>query len=332
MLTADFAMRLPPELHRAIDEEAARFDRTERRRAAQELSETYRRGDFRRPALATGAHHAAYLQARLPATYAACCRVFGEIRRCLPGLTLQSLLDLGAGPGTAAWAAHELFPELHDLTLVEHDRETAALGQRILGGSTLEKFTQVNWVGADATILASSCPERGYDLVVISYLLAELTPGAAEKLVLSAWRAAAGLLVIIEPGTPRDFRVVLSARQALIGAGAQILMPCPHHRACPMAGHGDWCHFAARVERTAEHRRLKGGELGHEDEKYSYLVAGRSAASWPRARIVRHPLFRPGHVKLTLCTADGLKQETIGRSEARRYRQARKAKWGDTWE
>jgi ribosomal protein RSM22 (predicted rRNA methylase) len=175
-------------------------------------------------------------------------------------------------------------------------------------------------------------------LVVISYLLAELSSDAAERLVLSAWRAAACLLVIIEPGTPHNFQDVLKARQALIGAGAQILAPCPHHQACPLAKgppgtkNIDWCHFAARVERTAEHRRLKGGALGYEDEKYSYLVASRVTSRWPRARIVRHPLFRPGHVKLALCTAEGLKQETIGRSEAQRYRQARKAAWGDAWE
>ncbi|MGA3212541.1 MAG: small ribosomal subunit Rsm22 family protein [Terriglobales bacterium] len=332
-------MRLPPDLQRAIEEEAAQIALPQRKSAAQELSELYRRGDLRHAALSTGAHRAAYLQSRMPATYAACCKVFSEIRQRLAGeagMQLRSLLDLGAGPGTAAWAARESFPGLREFTLVERDHEMAKIGRRMFCRGDHEELSQVGWVCSDAT--KSAAPQ--HDLVVISYLLAELPPGVAERLVLSAWRAASSLLVIIEPGTPRSFQTVLSARQALIDAGARILAPCPHHKACPMAAippganRDDWCHFATRVERTAEHRRLKRGELGYEDEKYSYLVAGRNAQDGAvlRARIVRHPLFRPGHVKLTLCTADGLKQETIGRSEAQRYRQARKAEWGDVWE
>ena len=115
-------------------------------------------------------------------------------------------------------------------------------------------------------------------------------------------------------------------------AGAKTTGVNNHGVKIPGVDTEDWCHFAARIERTAEHRRLKRGVLGHEDEKYSYLVASRIPATWPRARIVRHPFFRPGHVQFTLCTADGLKQETVGKSDAERYRQARKAEWGDAWE
>jgi ribosomal protein RSM22 (predicted rRNA methylase) len=53
-------------------------------------------------------------------------------------------------------------------------------------------------------------------------------------------------------------------------------------------------------------------------------------ARWPRGRILRHPLYRPGHVRLTLCTAEGLKQETIGKARKELYRAARKAMWGDS--
>jgi ribosomal protein RSM22 (predicted rRNA methylase) len=140
------------------------------------------------------------------------------------------------------------------------------------------------------------------------------------------------LLVIVEPGTPRGFEAVAASRARLIAGGAQVVAPCPHHDACPLAEAGDWCHFAERVERTAEHRRLKGGARGHEDEKFSYVAAGRAPGEWPRARIVRHPLFRPGHVRLTLCTAEGLKSESIGKSQKERYRAARHAAWGDPWE
>ena len=98
-----------------------------------------------------------------------------------------------------------------------------------------------------------------------------------------------------------------------------------------MAAAGDWCHFAVRLERSAAHRRLKQGALGYEDEKFSYLVAGRAPVELPAARIVRHPLVRPGHIQLTLCTVRGLEQSTVTKSEKEAYRRARRAEWGSPW-
>ncbi|MFX6186343.1 small ribosomal subunit Rsm22 family protein, partial [Acinetobacter baumannii] len=39
-----------------------------------------------------------------------------EIR---PDFAPTSLLDVGAGPGTASWAAAEAFPSLHEFTLLD---------------------------------------------------------------------------------------------------------------------------------------------------------------------------------------------------------------------
>lgn len=83
--------------------------------------------------------------------------------------------------------------------------------------------------------------------------------------------AARVALVVVEPGTPRGFQQILEARTQALASGAAILAPCPHDATCPMQG-SDWCHFAARVERSRTQRQLKGGELGWEDEKFSYVV------------------------------------------------------------
>jgi ribosomal protein RSM22 (predicted rRNA methylase) len=313
-------MQLPYELRDAIERVTGDAEGA-LARPARELSEHYRQGDFRAPVLATAAHRQAYLQVRLPATYAANRHVLAEAA----GLKIESMLDLGAGPGTSMWAALESFPYINRCTLVERDSELAALGQSMAAHSSHEAVRQATWLRED---LSAFRPEK-HDLVVISYVLGELRAGEAERLILSAWQATEKLLAIIEPGTPRNFQYVLAARQTLIAAGAQVAAPCPHHNACPMAATGDWCHFAERLERTAGHRRLKGGDLSYEDEKFSYVLASRVPVAWPQARIVRHPQFRPGHVCLTLCTADGLKRETIGKSQKEQYREARKAKWGD---
>jgi ribosomal protein RSM22 (predicted rRNA methylase) len=106
-----------------------------------------------------------------------------------------------------------------------------------------------------------------------------------------------------------------------------------------MAAAGDWCHFSVRVPRTREHRRLKGGSLSYEDEKFSYLIAFRSVipASSPStspspSRIVRHPYVEKGRITLTLCTADAALVTTpIGRNDREGFRRARKARWGDVY-
>ena len=50
---------------------------------------------------------AAYAAARMPGCYAAVARVLDELRLRLPDFTPRSMLDFGAGPGTAIWAARE---------------------------------------------------------------------------------------------------------------------------------------------------------------------------------------------------------------------------------
>jgi ribosomal protein RSM22 (predicted rRNA methylase) len=99
-----------------------------------------------------------------------------------------------------------------------------------------------------------------------------------------------------------------------------------------MAAAGDWCHFAQRIERTSRHRLLKGGALGYEDEKFSYLVASRKRPETLLPRILRHPGKHSGHIQLELCMPEGrVEQRTVTRSDKQAYRLARKAAWGDAW-
>ena len=75
---------------------------------------------------------------------------------------------------------------------------------------------------------------------------------------------------------------------------------------------------------------MKGGELGHEDEKFSYVALAREPVDLPAARIIRHPQHRPGLIEIETCTAAGLRSERIAKRDRDRFRAARKAAWGDT--
>jgi ribosomal protein RSM22 (predicted rRNA methylase) len=333
-------MRLPSELLDAIQQETSRIERRKLAQSAAQLSEHYQAADFSTAAVTNEAQRAAYLAVRMPATYAAVRRVLSEITQHALQAEITSLLDIGAGPGTALFAAAEEFP-LQSATLIEVDTEWLALGKRLAAQNPLPAVQEAQWSRQD---LRSGFSCSQHDLVVVSYTLGELPQAAAEATLRKAWNCASKFLVVIEPGTPRGFAAINSARSLLIAAGARIVAPCPHQSVCPMAAAGDWCHFSQRVERTSLHRQLKGGTLGYEDEKFSYIVAGKpekdagsphlvpSQESKPYSRIVRHPGKHSGHVQLTLCTPQGqTENRTVARSSKAAYKAARKAEWGDVW-
>src|SRR6478736_7747460 len=241
-------MRFSAELLDAIQRETDKVDRRKLAQATAQLTEHYKAADFSSPAVATEAHRAAYLAVRFPATYAAIRRVFAEIKLRAPQQEIASLLDLGAGPGTALFAAAEQFPQLRQATLIESDAAWIAVGKRLAEQSASTIVQQAQWLKHD---LRSGLSCEKHDLVVISYALGELPQAAAEGVLNKAWKCASKFLVLIEPGTRRGFAAVNSARSALIANAAHIFAPCPHAGACPMAMAGDWCHFSQRIERTS---------------------------------------------------------------------------------
>jgi len=269
----------------------------------------------------------AYIATRLPATYASASRVAEEILARIPGIEIESLLDLGSGPGTAAWAASNSFPTLRRVTLVERDSDFIELGQRLARHSQSPALREATWRNADLSVL-DDYPE--HDAVFISYAIGEVSPTAIIRIIGRAWSACKKVIAIVEPGTPRAFSRILVARQELIALGASIAAPCPHQTDCPMSG-GDWCHFSARIERSSLHRRAKSGTLPYEDEKYSYVVATRCAVQRAPSRVIRHPMKLKGHVRLELCGGCGLICKIVSRRTKDQYRAARKSEWGSPW-
>jgi ribosomal protein RSM22 (predicted rRNA methylase) len=322
-------MRFPAALNRAIDAEAAQHDHKLLTHAVEEMSFRYRAREKHAGAfISTPLHRAAYVITRFPATYAAATSVLGEIKQRMPDFEPTSVLDLGAGPGTATWAAAGIFPFLQRATLLEQSAEFIATGRQVVKSAGADPVAHMEWVRGD---LRKAVLEP-HDLAVISYALGELSEHDATALVNSAL-ASARVLAVIEPGTPRGCGVVHLARAAMLAKGVRIVAPCSQEGPCPMlARKDDWCHFAQRLERTSLHRHLKSGELGYEDEKFSYMVGAKEEVRRAAARIIRHPFIGKGHIKLELCMPAGITTETVTRSDKEKFKQARRAKWGDAWE
>ena len=164
-------MPLPPQLQRAIEQETGRHSPKALSQAAAELSAAYRAEHPSSGAFITSEiHRLAYAAMRLPATYAAVRAVLAEVRRLL-GREPASLLDLGAGPGTASWAAGEVYDQVESLDLVEADAGLIALGKALARAGENPLLEQARWVQGDLRALPTFAP---CDLAVGSYALGEL--------------------------------------------------------------------------------------------------------------------------------------------------------------
>ena len=318
-------MELPVELKIAVDRLLQGTPLDELRRAARTLSARYRaETQDGRLHVADDLAAFAYLATRLPATYAAIRTSLAHAADLVPDFSPESMLDIGAGPATALFAAADCWPTLEKAVLVEKSQAMRRIGGDIVAEATA---IRAKWVNGDAETALPSAESAA--LVTAAYLLDEIDPTSIAPLVKRLWSLTGGMLVIVEPGTPAGWRRILAARAELIAAGASILAPCPHDHDCPIAS-PDWCHFARRVARSRLHRQAKDADVPWEDEKYVYLAASRAAPKRIYARVLAPPRQSSGVVRLKLCNANGsASDETVSRREGTLFKTARRLDWGD---
>lgn len=291
-------------------------------KAREQLTKRYRAGEG--GGFASSFEAIAYVVARLPATFAAVEAVLAHV----PLNRISSVLDLGAGPGTAALAAALHWPDCQKFHLIEGDSFMRGVSQNLL--KDLPETQHQTFSFQKENLLTVSV-DSAFDLVFLSYVLNELSSHDQSLVLQKAWAAAGKGLVIIVPGTPAGYQQLMIVRDQLIESEAFIAAPCPHHLKCPLKDE-DWCHFTTRLPRSALHQEIKDATLSYEDEKYSYLVALREPVLRTSARVIRKPLSRSGHVILDLCTADGTKRQTVSKRDKESFRAATKLVWGDDWE
>lgn len=320
------SVELPAALRAAIARELEGVSRKGLAERAARTSKAYRAGQGSAGVIREADDALAYALARLPATYAACATVFAEACARAPGFAPQRLLDAGSGPAAASWAALEAWPELGDVNWLDASPQFLEIAARLAveGPDALHGAARRR---ADLTAGGGDWPRA--DLVACSYALAEIAPERQAAVIADLWAACEGLLALIEPGTPAGFARLRAARTALIAAGAEILGPCPHHDACPIAG-DDWCHFSVRLPRSRDHRIAKGAEAPYEDEPYAYLLAARPGIGAPAAARVLSPprAGKPG-IDLKLCTRSGLEARFVAKRDKPAFALARRLDWGD---
>lgn len=294
---------------------------------ATRLSEGFRSRQSSRELLRDDLDALAYALTRLPATYAANATVLRKIFEESPNFRPSSLVDAGCGLASASFAALEVWPDIRDVALLDRSPEFLALARRLIETSAHVALTKANIITAD--LLTFPRAHAPADLVVASYALTEIADNALPVALDALWERAGRALVLIEPGTPRDYSRLMTLRERLIRAGGRIALPCPHDRPCPLTS-PDWCHFATRLSRSRDHKLLKGADLPFEDEKFSYLVAFRNEEPARRARITAPPRNIKWGVELRLCAPQGMEQTTIAKRDKAFFQSVRKSVWGDS--
>lgn len=315
---------LPPSISAALQQKLENVSRAALRASAQAISERYRAGGSS-DIIRSEFDALAYAVVRMPATYAAVRAALAWTDEIIPDFAPRTVLDVGAGPGTASWAACDAWPSLQRATLVDRNAHLLALARQLheRTASPLE----LTATEADVTALDGSL---GADMILASYALTELAPTKWQSVLAQLWKLAGQLLVIVEPGTMAGFKRVLQYRDFLLGAGARIVAPCSHEGPCPLAESARWCHFSARLPRLRDHLLAKGADVPFEDEKFSYLIAGKNFGDLNRGRrILASPRVSKASVALTLCAPETPEDYVVDRRSKDAYRAAKRCGWGD---
>lgn len=311
-------MALPPALTAALDRLAHGRARSTIAARAAAISNAYRSGGGS-TVIRDMDDALAYAFARMPATFAAVSACLQQVMARDPERRPLRLLDIGAGPGTATFAAAETFASLAEFTLIDANPSLRSLALAL--AQDAPALAGLHYRAGDASQALADAPAA--DLVIASYVIGEL-PGRDQAGIADAlWARTHDLLLVVEPGTPAGHARIVTLRQRLIAAGAHVVAPCP--LAPP-----DWCHFVQRLARTRGHMQVKGVELPFEDEKFSYVALARTAAPRPAARVLAQPLVGKAEVTAKVCRADGAAAIVkVARRDKAAYAAAKRWRWGD---
>ncbi|WP_338823498.1 small ribosomal subunit Rsm22 family protein [Bradyrhizobium septentrionale] len=315
---------LPAELRTALNAKLEGLSRNEAAGRAAAISETYRAGGGSGGTIKSESDALAYALARMPATYAAVVASLNGLTEIRPDLAPTSLLDVGAGPGTASWAAAETFPSLQDFALLDANEALRTLALDLTRKSS--RLRGIRYELGQARTYVTHADTA--DLVIASYVINEIGETERAALTDAMWAKTKDTLLVVEPGTPAGYARIIALRARLIAAGAHVAAPCPHDGGCPLVA-PDWCHFSQRLQRSRAHKQVKGAELPFEDERFAYVALSRTKVTARPSRVLAQPDVGKVEIAAKLCTPDGVVVTRVPRRAKADYARARRWRWGD---
>lgn len=315
-------MKIDEELNEKIKIQISEIELKSVKENTREISKRYRENNATGKKLIKNNKEAVtYAIYRMPSTY---CATYSVLKHVLEinKFSIKNCIDIGAGTGAATWAIHNVF-DLDKILCLEYQEEMMNIGKKIMENTSLKN---VEW---EKFNICTDEIKNKSDLIITSYMINELREDEKEKAILKMWNSTNNLLVIIEPGTPNGFKNILKAREILLNNGANMVAPCCNSNKCQIKD-DDWCSFYVRLDRSGIQRMVKDGELGYEDEKFSYIVVSKEKLQNNKiSRILRHPQINTGFVKVKMCTENGIEEKTISKKMGEIYKKVKKLDAGD---
>lgn len=281
-----------------------------------------------------------YLALRTPATYAQLYGAMYHITEVIPSWKPISILDIGSGPGTAVWAASNIWPSINNITCLEKNSNFSKIGKKILQ-SSLPKSVNLDWRTVDLSVSKPTLNTK-FDLVTIGSVLNEMVGKQRNDILEFAYNHCQGLLLVVEPGTPYGFKAVKQASTLLHSHKGTLIAPYIDNSL--VLSDQEQIGFAQRIIRPEFHRRIRQiqRKLNNPDgkrvlpasdwekAKYSYVAMSTLPSEIsPYARLIAKPKKSKLYIELKILTKNGVETQRVLRRDKSNYKFAKKLKWGD---
>lgn len=326
-------INLPDKIEEAIDAILSQSENSSWISRAQILHDKYKTGK-RHPQesyIRDFVDIAAYLGMRVPATYAQIAGALYQLKESMPAFQPESLLDLGSGPGTAIWAAKEVWPSLKKATAMDNDGSFLSVSRELFNKSGLE--LDIEWEG-DSLRSDFGSKNNKYDVVILANVLNELTEEERIKVIDRAFTQCNKVLVIIEPGTPGGAQIITDSQKNF--TNKHFLM-APFLNNSFVESADFWIHFPQRFirpefqRRVRQHMRVSNLMASDwEETKYSYIAFSKYAPETsPLGRVVAPIKKQKAWFDLTVLTAKGIEKLQVFKRDKDKYNYVKKLHWGD---
>ncbi len=351
-------MRMPEEVNNKVIELASNLSKNKSAEIFRSLSDRYMDEKNGKSLLTSYEEAIVYAMTRMPSTYAAVNKALSMFMDTISdeereSLKINSLIDVGAGTGAATIAALSFF-DINDICLIEREENMMKVGRELLNEALNEKKPNnevsqdelnmdklgvndknnngqpagnVEWIKKNFKEIENNSVKSA-DMVISSYMLNELNGKDLLNAVQKLFNLTNNVLLIVEPGTPKDHRNIIKMKDYLSSIGANIVAPCTIERGCNLPD-DDWCHFKVRVERTKLQKGAKNGELAYEDEKFTYLVASKKLSSRATSRLIRHPIINKNTIDAKFCENGEIKEVTYTKGDKEIFNMLKKADVGE---